>query len=514
MEKTNVPVKNRRGYVAKDRRGNIIFFFSVLLVAVIVIAILYLLPGRFVRIGGRQNGGVGRHDMFPFVFQNEEGMIRVIRDDTLKVFEIDDSVSKSVVDSQTNQVYYIRDRILYSYNIKENTRMELLQDVGDFILTKDRKVVYYTDAKGNLKYYNGTASGMLSEKCNTMPENYYVCGDNRLLFLEDYQPGEGTARLCMARADGEVKRYDLCINGEKPFAFNRSGTRICFYQGTDFCVMNEQGKILARFEGGTAVAETVQASLVSATTQYVTYTQHISDRYIVESGETEGQSRLVYFDGSRTHEIAGDIEQILYYSEERDMILYTCTKQDGSMTVYRSVEGGKAEAQLSCRPDTKFHFDSQSDYLYYQLLDGSLFRYNIYDVNRKSVKVASNTGLLYQYPNKPFVGYESQNGDQIYLVHSDNSIRQYDGKKEVQLYGLRDDRYFLLRTYGNNHISLDYVQGKEMTRLSGDVGQQIFFDEKMSFVLYTSGGKLYVWDKTNIMEIGSFGSIYAVPVIL
>lgn len=514
MEMNPVPVKYRQGYIAKDRRGNIIFFLSVLLVAVIVIAVLSLLPGRFVRIGGRENGGVGRHTMFPFVFQNEEGMLRVIPDDSMEVFEIDDSVTKSVCDSQTNYVYYIRNSILYRYNIKENTRSELLQDVGDFILTDSRKVLYYTDSQGNLKYYNGTASGLISEKKGALPENYYVCEDSRLLFLEDYNPDEGTAQLCLAEASGKVKRYDLRINGDKPFAFNLTGTRICFYQGNDFCVMNEQGTILARFKDGTAVTETAQASLVSSTTQYVTYTRHTSDRYIVTKGETEGQNRLVYFDGSKTREIAEDIEQILYYSEAQDMILYTGLKQDGSVTVYRSVEGSKAESQLSCRQDTKFLFDSQSDYLYYQMFDGTLYRYNIYDVNRKSVKIATDTGLLYLYPNKPFVGYEAKNGDRVYLIHSDNSIRQYDGKKESQLYGLRDDRYFLLRTYGNNLISLDYVQGQAMTRLSGDVGQQIFFDEKMDYVLYTSNGILCVWDKTQTKEIGSFGTISAVPVVM
>lgn len=514
MEHVNLPIKNRKGFVAKDRRGTLVFFGSVLLVAVIVIAALSLLPGRFVHIGGRENSGVGRYAMFPFVFHNDEGMLYVVRDNTMACSEVDDSVTKSVYDSPMNLVYYIRSDILYCYNIKTNTRTELIQDVQDFILTDKRKVIYYVDCAGNLKYYNGTISGILSEKKGDLPERYYVCSNNRLLFLEDYTKEDGTARLCLASGEGTVRKYDIRIQGEKLFAFNQSGTRICFYQGNELCIMNEQGRIIARFENGTPVADTVQATLVNSTTQYVTYTKQTSDCYIVTSGDGEAQSRLVYYNGNKTKEIAQSIEHILYYSEERDMILYTVLQADGSLKVYKSVEGGKAEAQLSCRPDTKFLFDSQSDYLYYQLLDGSLYRYNIYDVNRKSVKVASNTGLLYQYPNKPFVGYESQNGDQIYLVHSDNVIRQYDGKKEVQLYGLREDRYFLLRTYGNNRISLDYVEGKAMTRLSGDVGQQIFFDEKMKYVLYTSDGKLYGWDKTNTIEIGIFGAIYAVPILL
>ncbi len=513
MEKMNTPRERRKGYVARDRRGNVIFFVSVVLVAAIVVAILALLPGRFVRIGGRKNGGVGRHEMFPFVFQNEEGMLYVIPDSDLDVREIDDSVSQSVCDAAQNHVYYTRNGILYRYDVKANTRMEILQEVRDFILTDQRKVIYYADRNGRLKYYNGTASGVLSEKQDVLPEQYYVCNGSRLLFLEDYKKEDGSARLCLANADGSVKRYDVRINGDKLFSFNQSGNRICFYQGNEFCIMSEQGKILTRIDGGTAVTNTVQASLVSGSTQYVTYSKHTTDRYIVIGGQ-DNQSKLVYFNGSKIREIAKDIKQILYYSEERDMILFTVTQNDGSVKVYQSVEGGRADAQLSCRPDTKFFFDSQSDYLYYQLFDGTLHRYNIYDVNRKSVKVSSNTGLIYQYPNKPFVGFESKDGEQMYLVHSDNSIRQYDWKQEVQLYGLRDERYFLLRTYGNNRISLDYVQGTEMTRISGDVGQQVFFDEKMSVVLYTSGEQLYAWNKVNTTEIGSFGRISAVPVVL
>ncbi|MBR5280567.1 MAG: hypothetical protein IKU26_06355 [Clostridia bacterium] len=513
-ENTNVSVKPRKGFVAKDRRGNLVFFVTVCLVAMIVVAILSLLPGRLVHTGGLDNSGVGRLEMFPFVFTNEEGLLYVVRDNTMAVSEIDDSVSQCVSDSLTDQIYYIRNDILYRYDMKSNTRQELLQDVRDFVLTDKRKTIFYVDCAGNLKYYNGRVSGLLSQYKDPLPEQYYVSGNNRLLFLENYNREDGTAQLCLADGDGQVKRYDLRVNGDKIFGFNTSGKRICFYQGNDFCVMNEQGKILARFEEGTAVADTVQATLVSGTTQYVSFYQSISDHYIVTKNLESDQSPLWYFNGEGTKEIAKDIERILYYSEERDMILYTMLQQDGSMKVYRSMKGGKGEAQLSCSPDTKFLFDSQSDYLYYQLADGSLYRYNIYDVKQKSVKVASNTGLLYQYPNKPFVGYESKNGEQIYLVHSDNSIRQYDGKNEVQLYGLREDRFFLMRTYGSNRISLDYVQGREMQRLCGDVGQQIFFDEKMNFVLYTSDGKLYAWDKTHTTEIGTFGMIYAVPIAL
>ena len=513
-ENTNVSVNRRKGFVAKDRRGNIIFFVTVCLVAVIVVAILSLLPGRLVHTGDLENSGVGRLDMFPFVFTNEEGMLYIIRDNTMMVSEIDDSVGKCVSDSSTDQVYYVRDDVLYRYDITSNTRVELLQDVQDFILTDKRKTIFYTDCAGNIQYYNGRETSLISQYKDPLPEQYYVSGDNALLFLENYDREDGSAQLCLADADGQVKRYDLRVNGDKSFGFNISEKRICFYQGNDLCVMNEQGKQLASFAEGTAVSDTVQPSLVSGTTQYVTFAKHIADRYIVTRNVETEQSTLLYFNGGKIKEIAKDIEQILYYAEERDMILYTTLQQDGSVKVYRSMKGGKGEAQLSCDQDTKFLFDRLSDYLYYQLQDGTLYRYNIYDVNRKSVKVASDTGLLYQYPNKPFVGYESKNGDQIYLVDSDNSIRQYDGKNEVQLYGHRDDRYFLMRTYGNSRISLDYVQGSEMTRLSGDVGQQIFFDEQMNYVLYTSGGKLYAWDKTNTTEIGSFGTIYAVPVAL
>lgn len=507
-----------KGFIQRDHRGNLILFLIIILVAGIAVAILSLLPMRYVQRGDDTQYGMARNSMFPFVFSDGEGTLRVIRDESLTVYEIDDSVLQSVHDSTGNVVYYVRKGFLYQYEIEKNVRRELTGDVTSFILTENRNAIFVIDGKQNIKMYDGETCVMLSKEENLRPEVFYSVGKNEILFLEDYRQEDGTARLCKADDAGNVKRYDFRIDAEKNFAFSMDGKKICYYRDNAFCVAKENGVQLAAFSNAVPVYETPQATLPGGTTEIVNFDNSMPVHYIVTALDSNGDNpysgELIYFDGAKSKKLASGIEQILYYSHERDMILYTGRNQDGSITVYHSAEGSTPEAQLSCRDGTKFLFDEQMDYLYYQMFDGTLYRYNIYDMNRKSVKVAENTGLLYLYPNKPFVAYSSKDSAQLYLVHCDNAVYQYEADGEWRMYGRDDDAYVFLRSYGANHISLDYVKAGLSTRLCGDVGQQVFFDQDLSYIFYTSGGVLFSWHDQAVVEIGNFSAVVATPMMV
>lgn len=517
MEQNLARKKNfGKGFIQRDHRGNLILFLVLILIALIAVAILSLLPTRYVDRGNSAQYGMGRESMFPFVFSDGEGTLRVIRDESLTVYEIDDSVSQSVHDSKENIVYYVRKGFLYQYEIEKNMRKELTGDVASFVLTENRNSIFVVDLKRNIKMYDGKTCVMLSKEENLRPEIFYSVGKNEILFLEDYRQEDGTARLCKADDTGDIKRYDFRVDAEKNFAFSIDGKKICYYRDNAFCVAKENGTTLATFANAVPVYETPQATLPGGTTETITFDDSMPVHYIVTSLEldTDKQSsgELIYFDGAKSKKLSSNIEQILYYSHERDMILYTGRNKDGSITVYHSTEGSTPEAQLSCSAGTKFLFDEQMDYLYYQMFDGTLYRYNIYDVNRKSVKVAENTGLLYLYPNKPFIAYSSKDSAKLYLVHCDNAIYQYEADGEWRMYGRDHDAYVFLRSYGANRISLDYVKDGLSTRLCGDVEQQVFFDKDLSYVFYTSGSVLFSWHNQAVVEIGNFGSVVATPV--
>ncbi len=508
----NNPGTTRKGFIQRDHRGNIVVLLIIVFVAVLTLSILSLLSNKHTHYRDSEDNGVGRPFAFPFVFIDENGTLRIIPDDAMKVVDIDDTVTQCVHDGKQSVVYYVRENVLYEYKIKSNTRKQLVSDVSQFMLTESRNAIFVIDTKNYIKFYDGQDCRMISKE-ERRPEQFYSMGKNAILYLEDYRSEDETAVLCKLDEKGNVQRYDFRVDAEKDFRFSLDGKKICYYTGNTFCVAKTNGTIIDKFYNAVPVFEAHQPVLQLGETANIQYDKSIPVHYIVAAVSSESDRVLLYFNGSKSKQIATGIDQILYYSHDADMILYTCVEQDGSKKVYKSTGGSVAEAQISCHKDTKFIFDDKQDYLYYQLPNGTLYRYNIYDVGKKSVKVADDTGLLYLYPNKPFVIYASKDSSKMYLVHSDNSVEQYPADAQWRLYGRNNHKYLMLRTYGANRISLDFVNQEEATRISGDVAGSVFFDKNMEHVLYTSNSSLYCWNDGNSKKICHVGQIAAAPVV-
>ena len=502
----------RKGFIQRDHRGSIVLLLTIVFVAVITLSILSLLSNKRTHYRDSGDNGLGRNFIFPFVYTDSDGTLRIIPDESLCVVDIDDTVTTCIHDGKQSLVYYIRENTLYEYTIKNNTRRQLVSDVSEFMLTEDRKAIFIIDTKNNIKYYDGTTCTVISKE-EQRPEQFYSMGKNALLYLEDYRSEDETATLCKLDAQGNVKRYDFRVDAEKDFRFSLDGKKLCYYTGTTFCVATIGGTLIDRFYNAVPVFETQQPILQMGDSGTVQYDRSIPVHYIVTSVGAESESVLLYFNGSKSKQIAKGIDQILYYSHDADLILYTCVEADGTTTVYKSAGGSVAEAQISCNKDAKFIFDHRQDYLYYQLPGGKLYRYNVFDVEQKTVKVADDTGLLYLYPNKPFLVYASPDSNKMYLIHSDNSVDQYPADAQWRLYGRDNYKYLMLRTYGANQVSLDMVHQQAFTRISGDVTGSVFFDKDMEYVLYTSDSALYCWTNGISQKICGISEIAAAPVV-
>ncbi len=502
----------RKGFIQRDRRRNIVLLLVIVLIAAIAVAILSLLSKQYTRYRDTEDHGMGRAFMFPFVFTDSEGILRIIPNGSMKVLEIDDTVTTCVHDAKQDLVYYIRENCLYQYTIQENTRREIVGNVSQFLLSENRNAIFLIDTMQNVKYYDGQNCIVIS-KAQSRPEQFYSMGKNELLFLEDYRSEDETAVLCKVNEQGKVMRYDFRVDAEKDFRFSLDGKKICYYSENAFCIAKTDGTLLAEFEDSVPVFETQQPMIQGGTNKTLVYNRSIPVHYIVSSVSAASSRTLLYFDGVNTKQIATGVEEILYYSHDTDMILYTTVNQKGEKTVYQSSDGNEAEAQISCDKEAKFLFAPHQDYLYYQLPDGTLYRYNIYDVDRKSVKIAEDTGLLYLYPNKPFIVYASTDASKMYLVHSDNTIEQYPAETQWRLYGEHDYQYLMMRTNGANRVSLDFVNLNNATRISGNVAGQVFFGKDIEYVLYTSMSSLYAWHDGVSREICEIGEITAAPIV-
>ena len=141
-----------------------------------------------------------------------------------------------------------------------------------------------------------------------------------------------------------------------------------------------------------------------------------------------------------------------------------------------------------------------------------MWRYDIYDVDCKKVKIAEDVGNVYDYYGKPFVAYTDKEQQFVYLVLKDQIVRM-EANLDVRLYGRNHDVYLLCRQNANGLMTLDYVFEDRLTRIANNVGSNIFFDKDLGYVIYNENQKMYLWHNGNIVDIGEYEAVKAVDII-
>ena len=220
---------------------------------------------------------------------------------------------------------------------------------------------------------------------------------------------------------------------------------------------------------------------------------------------------LQYFDGQDFKEVAKDIYKVIYYSKEDNFLLYTVLKND-KMDVYMTSKGAEPKKQITCDVGSSFVFDNKSKFLYFRDAESTLWRYDIYDAKYKTVKIAENTGNIYDYYNKPFVAYTDKEQQFDYLILKDKIVRAEAGS-DIRLYGRNHEIYLLCKQNSNGLVTLDYVFEDRLTRIANNVSSNIFFDKDIEFVIYNENQKMYLWHSGNITYIGDYESVKAVDII-
>lgn len=511
--------KKERSFVSKDAKKHIIILGIVLFAAIILIAIISLLPNRMPQLGNTDRNGVARNFLFPFVFTTEDGRLYVADSDRT-VTEIDDTVTKASHDTAKGKIYYLRENSLYEYDMKSNTRVMLTENVTRYSLLEDRSAILCIEREGALKLYRHKAGAAVTLTEESLVNNVgavnVVMGKEHILFLDHMDQETSTADLICSDANGKTKVIAENINAAKGFYIGADDKFICYYTAEDLVIAEIDGTPVKQLSAAQLVRQQQQPTLYAASTEIVITSDHVPLRYFlcnINSDATRTVSAsMVYFNDAKLIDIADSVKQVIYYSGEDNYVIYSTETEKGT-AVFMSSRGEPGRKILDCGADTKFIFDQELNYLYYQNASGLLCRVNVYDVNLKQEMVAEGTGNLYHYPNKPIIMYEDTERIYAYYVLKNNTIERSSSETEKRLYGRDDDIYLLCRTHSSNKLSLDIVKENAMTRISGDVEQSVFFDKNMESVLYTSGGILYVWQNGAVSELGTFTGVKAAALI-
>ena len=283
------------------------------------------------------------------------------------------------------------------------------------------------------------------------------------------------------------------------------------------------GKVIKKIENGQMIVSQEETSLIYPTTKELEENDGVPFRYFLSdisqveaeannSGRGEYKAgALKYLSGNSLKEIASDIYKVIYYSEEDNFLLYTVLNGD-KMDVYMTYKGGKPHKQISCDVDSDFIFDNRTYFLYYKDSKNMLWRYDIYDVHCKIVKIAENVGNIYSYHNKPYIAYTDIEQEYVYLVLEDK-IERTDANYDIRLYGRNHESYMLCRYNPNGLMTLDYVFEDRLTRIANNVDANIYFDKDMEYAIYNEEQKMYLWHNGEIELIGEYEAIKAVDII-
>ncbi len=510
----------KKVFVRKDGRKNILIFSLVLLVAVIVIAVISLLPNRAPTLGNTRRNGVGRSFLFPLVFTSSNGTLHVLSDG-YRVTEIDDSVSAVQHDIEKELVFYLREGSLYEYHISKNQRRKLVPDVVTYQVFPDRSAIVCVEENSTVKLFQYSKDSCLilsdSGPKRESVSRLTVMGQEGVLFLDRYRQegSQPSAALMLANARGETVQIAEKINVGKSFYFGEKDQSVAYYIGEDLYLANAKGTVLRVFPNGQVVQAQLQPQAVISSTPVSRYTENIPLTYFLTNVSVEGkENSLVYFNGKKELMLASGVQKLIYYSADRNTVWYTLTSEEevGSVNIYQSVQGRAPQFLLRCPDTAKFLLDGDLTYLYFQQEDGSLYRFSVLGRNSKPVLLSNDTGSLYVYANKPYIVFQDALQEYQYIVLDNNSIERFENN-EIRLYGRFQNKYLLCRANQAGLLTLDYVEDDAYTRICGDVQQPVLFDKNFEYILFVSGEILYGWRNGTVTEIGEYTGLTAVPMI-
>ncbi|MBE7066452.1 MAG: hypothetical protein E7385_02755 [Ruminococcaceae bacterium] len=500
-------------YITRDKKRNAIIAFCIVLSVFIIIAILELLPGNAPDLSQEDEIGVSRRILFPFVFTDESKNLFLIND-KYEILPIDDTVSQNVHDISAGKVYYLRSNALYEYNIKKNTRKVLVNNCIYFRLMEERSVLLVVDAQNMVKLYQfkGNKIITLSNKSvpNLLSDELYCVGENGVVFADNADPETGKIDLLFSNNDGKVKKIATAVDPGKNFYLSNNDKFICFKKDGALKIVDTKGKQVVSVEGAQIVKPSINPVLTEPSTETFILNQTIPITYLlsdVTTSDNTTTAKLLYFNGEKLKNVAEKVSNIIYYSAEDDMILYTVQNEESSV-IYMSTNGSKPQKQITCDKNATFMYQETLGLLYFKNEDDTLNRYKVLDISLKVSKISDNTGFLYGYHNKKIMAYQKNDGSHnAYILLKKGNIEKIDMENEIRLYGLDDDAYLLCRKYSEDKLSLDLVINDEATRLCTSISNGVYFDSNMEYVLYSSEGNLYIWNNGSVVDLGSFSNI-------
>ncbi len=493
-----------RTYVEKNFKRNGLILLVVLIITAIIIAVVTLIPAGVSQGGDLSRIGVSRSFVFPFAYLDEKESLKVI-DQSHNILAVDDSVSSPVHDYTKEKIYYLREDVLYEYNIKLNKRRILVGgSVTDFRILNDRSAFVYVTQAGELHFYD-----YITERDSVIAEDMPDCslelcllvGKNGFAFMGE--GSETTADVFYGDNSGHVKKLaadatvgTLCVSENEDY--------ICFRKNETLFVTNKDGRELASLKKGNLLLNVASEETVAKAPVAGKLDEGVKIRYaLTEDG------KLYYFNGKKFTLVDSSVIGSVAVNNENGRIFYGKISGDDEkdMDVYVSNKGASPVKLTKASVGSQFIWLEIPGQLY--CLDGnSLSCVDVYeDYNVR--KVAEGVTKLMAYPGKSFVVYTDGLMNNYYVMPGGKIEQVANGS--VRFYGLSASVYLLQSTYGMGSLSLDMVENDDMQRLDSDILKVVAMDSSLSQILYLNNNGLMLRTETETKLLDNPEIVTCVP---
>ncbi len=494
--------KPGKTFVEKDFKKNGLILAVVLIITIIIIALVTLVPNRTPQAGDSSRIGVSRSFMFPFAYLDGNDALKVI-DSELNILSVDDSVTSPTHDFTKEKIYYLRENVLYEYDIKLNKRRILVGgSVADFRVLNDRSAFIYVTPAKELHFYdyltrdniilgNGMPSLSL-DSCLAVGKTGYIftCEGNETTGDLYYGDNSGNVRKI---AEHISVGTAVISQNEKYISYRQDG---CLY------VTDINGNVIDSLKGAQLILSENTGEAVTESQSIGKFNEGAEICYAVNSG------KMYHFTGKEFRQIDTDVSSIIYYSQDSDRVFYTKASQDRTdkVDVVMSCDGKIPVTLIQVSQESSFVWLETSGELY--CLDGKILRcVNVYD-DCAVRQVANGVTSLKYYPGKAFVVYTDSLNNNYYAMNG-NKIEQV-AEGSVRYYGSAGNLYLLQSTYSHGYLSLDLVENDSMQRLDSNIVKVVALDSSMSQILYLNNKGLMLWTDSETVLLDTPEEVTAV----
>jgi len=480
-------------------------FVAFLFATFIIVAIFSLVADRDHINWLSTTSGLGREQMFPFVF-TEDNDIYVMNSD-LSITSVDNECSNVIYDADLSRIYYTHNDELYEYEVEKKERKLLTKGVKYFYLFEERtQIVYITSDNAIMCYdYNAHSSHLIRKA----QDEYATPKVGEEIFIyTDYNSETDTYSLLYNTLEGDVYKVSEKLRVANNYFVWKDDKAISYYEGDELCVYNTFNHEVTRFMNASIVRPNNGNYYVKNDKQFAdSYDSCTNIKYIITENDPEkGYGKLVYVSVNRRGTSVKTIDAIcsgaVCYDEDNEVILYKVPDGE-NFVVTKSQKGSDGKALLTANSANTFMYEHHSCYFYYKTAKNEVYYIDTNDIFLKENLVSNNAVSMELYRNKPFVVVTNDDSTETIVLSGGEMITYNDS--ETRLYGNLDSKYFMVRRLKDSFdVSLDYVEGDSIKRIVNICNSKIIFDKQMNNVLFWNEGKLYVYRDGQITVAGEF----------